>query len=510
MFKRFIKEHYIILIALLCLIISRIPCVFFELHGINFDEAAIDYNIFCISEFGTDRYGNVFPLYFANAASGQSALYVYLGVILTKIFGFSTAACRGVKLIGEIVTFIFGGLLIRNVFNRRTEWIFYILYIICPYFYKMTGMSYDCDMVIPVFVLCMYLAMRCRNHNKAGGYIGLGICLGLLSYSYIIAVFMIPLFIVVQLIFGWNKRYVLIETGVAFVISFPIFWYLLTLVGIAPAVYTDFCTIAPVSAYRKKDFGFSLNNIINLKYMVVTDTQSDFAGSRAFGTLYYLSWIFIPVGIFRIIKDIKIQENYRWFCGFFAAAFIPLLFIMDATTYNFTIVYFFLLAFAAAGTDYVAEHFRTIALLAGAGYAVMFGFFLKEYIQKEPYIYGDNKLMYVLEAVGDEDKVMLDTTGVFQPECYIGIKFLMNPGMIEYDEYGRGISAGSIYFNDADNYKDYNIILIRDEVDYEYETYGGGGLTDITAAGLADALSAAGYVLHKDNGYYIYSKGELR
>ena len=33
-----------------------------------------------MSEYGTDRYGNPFPVYFANGPSGQSALYVYVGV----------------------------------------------------------------------------------------------------------------------------------------------------------------------------------------------------------------------------------------------------------------------------------------------------------------------------------------------------------------------------------------------------------------------------------------------
>ena len=150
--KKFLEKNYIIIIAMISLVISRIPCVFFELHGIHFDEAAIDYNIFCISEFGTDRYLNPFPVYFANASSGQSALYVYIGVLLSKIFGFSVTIGRVVKLICEMVTLYFGGILVRDIFNKRTEWIFYILYIISPYFYMMTGMAFDCDMVIPVIM----------------------------------------------------------------------------------------------------------------------------------------------------------------------------------------------------------------------------------------------------------------------------------------------------------------------------------------------------------------------
>ncbi len=506
--KQFLKKHYIILIAIVCLIISRIPCIFFELHGINFDEAAIDYNIFCISEFGTDRYGYPFPVYFANGMSGQSALYVYLGVLLTKLFGFSVKMCRVVKLIAELVTLIFGGILIRDIFNKRAEWIFYILYIISPYFYKMTGMSYDCDIVIPVFVLCMYLAGQCHKSGRPGGYIGLGVCLGLLSYSYIIAVFMIPLFIIVQFVFGWNRKYVLIETATAFIVSFPIFWYLLTLVGVAPAVYTEYFTIAPVSQYRKSDFGFAFENILNLRYMVITDTQSDFAGSRIFGTIYYLSWFFIPVGVVNLIRGFKDREEYRHWGCFLLVAFLPLLFIKSATTYNFTVIYFFLLAFAAVGIDLLMKHFKSLTFIAGLGYLVMSGFFIKEYFEKEPYIYGDDKIMKVLDNVEEGDKVMLDTTGVFQPECYIGIKYLISPDNIVYDEYGRGISVMDIYFNDSKNYKSYDKILIRNEISYIYESYGNSGLSDFQAVELSNELRESDYGLQMNNGYYVYSKGE--
>lgn len=506
--KAFFKNNYIIIIAMISLIISRIPCVFFELHGINFDEAAINYNIFCISEFGTDRYLNPFPVYFANAASGQSALYVYIGVIFSKIFGFSVTVGRVIKLICEMVTLFFGGVLVRDIFNKRTEWIFYILYIISPYFYKMTGMAYDCDMVIPVFVLAMYLAYNCYKKNTVAGYIGLGVCLGMLSYSYIIAVFMIPLFIVVQLIFGWNRKYLIIETAVAFVVSFPIFLYLLTLIEVIPGIYTDYFTIAPVSMYRKSDFGFSIENLLNLKYMVVTDTQFDFSGSRYFGTIYYISWLLVPAGLIRLIKEIKTSQEKKCFIGFLIVAFVPLLLIKDASTYNFTVLYVFLLVLTAYGFDLLINNFKTFSVIVGIAYVVMTEIFLREYFIREPYMYGDDMIMGALEYVDLDEKVMLDTTGVNQPECYIGIKYGVNPKDIVYDKYGRGKSVGNIFFDDYENYKKYNTVLIRDKLNYEYYMGNGGGLSSYQVRHLIDEFNKLGYTLEIAEGYYFYSKGE--
>lgn len=504
--KKLVNANYILVIFGLLLFVSRIPCVFFEYHGINFDEAAIDYNIFCLTEYGVDRYGNPFPVYFANGPSGQSSLYVYIGVILAEIFGFSVMVCRVVKLIAELVTLIFGGLYARDVFGKRVECIFYVLYIICPYFYKMTGMSYDCDMVIPVFVLCMYLVNRCRKKETLGRYLVLGVCIGLLSYSYIIAVFMIPLFILVQFVCGFNKKYLIFETVVAFIVSFPIFLYLLTIIGAIPGIYTNFLTIEPVSIYRKGDFGFGLENLFNLKYLFFTDTQSDFAGSKTFGTIYQLSWLFIPFGVIKCIRGLKKSKDYILFGGMFLACLLPLLFIREATTYNYTILFVFLIMFTSIGIELLLDNFKTFSILVGVSYIAMFGVFLKEYMIKEPYIYGDDKIMGVLDEIDVDQKVMLDTTSLFQPECYIGIKYRLNPNEIIYDKYGRGESVGNIYFNDIKDFDKYDVILLRDEISYRYVIRLEGGLSDEEIVALCEELDERNYNLLKTSGYYIYER----
>ncbi len=110
------------------------------------------------------------------------------------------------------------------------------------------------------------------------------------------------------------------------------------------------------------------------------------------------------------------------FIGFMIASFLPLLLIKEATTYNFTVLYVFLLMLTAYGFDLLIANLKTVSILVGIAYVVMTGIFIKEYFVREPYIYGDDLIMRALEYVDSDEKVMLDTTGVIQPECYIGIK----------------------------------------------------------------------------------------
>ena len=67
--------------------------------GLHIDEISMGYNTWTLSEFGTDRYGVSFPVYFNNAGSGQSSLYVYIAFLLSKVFGYSVFTLRVVSVL---------------------------------------------------------------------------------------------------------------------------------------------------------------------------------------------------------------------------------------------------------------------------------------------------------------------------------------------------------------------------------------------------------------------------
>lgn len=501
-----VRKHKVTAALLLLLLVSRLLCIFLPLHGVNIDEASIDYNIFCISEYGTDRYGNPFPVYFANYISGQSALYVYLGVFLTKLIGFSVERCRLVKLVGEVITFVYGGRVVRSFFSDKAALIFRFLYIICPYFFKMSGISYDCDLIIPVFVLCIYCSQQCLKTGKTSWYIRLGVCVGLLSYSYILGALMAPLFLIYQFI-AVRKKKVFYTAAVTAALDIPIAWYVLTLLHIAPEVHLDYLTIARVSSSRLKDLGFSLDNLRSLKYMLVTDPIFDIAGSISFGTIYQLSWIFMLVGFVVFLRSENRNKKLR-LAGLTACAFFPLLCIKEASTYNYTVLYFFLLMFTAAGIDALFRGYKTLGWITVAAYLVMFGVFCGEYFTEETYLYSDDLLIAAIEDAPLEGRVMLDTTGVIQPDCYIGIALRADPKAISYDDTGHAVSFGNIVFNDYANYRQYDTVFIRKDILYVYQPTPYSGLTDRQVKEIMDYYRENGYEEKEIKGYFVFSRSK--
>lgn len=75
---------------------------------INGDEAAHGYNSWSIAHFGTDEFGNSFPLYFPSAGDYKYPVYNYLSAPFVAIFGMNDfmtrflSALSGVLLIGVI------------------------------------------------------------------------------------------------------------------------------------------------------------------------------------------------------------------------------------------------------------------------------------------------------------------------------------------------------------------------------------------------------------------------
>ena len=87
--KKQIDKYTIILILIMLIgIITRIIGLGKIPIGINVDEAGTMYDAYTIANYGTDRFGNTYPVYMINYGGGQSALYTYLASIFIKLFGF--------------------------------------------------------------------------------------------------------------------------------------------------------------------------------------------------------------------------------------------------------------------------------------------------------------------------------------------------------------------------------------------------------------------------------------
>ena len=113
--------------------------------GINVDEAGTMQDAYCIANFGTDRFGNSYPVYMINYGGGQSALYTYLAAILIKIFGYSLTVVRIPALVFSIIYLIFAFLITKDFKNKKLAIIVEFIAVIVPWHFMQSRWALDCN-----------------------------------------------------------------------------------------------------------------------------------------------------------------------------------------------------------------------------------------------------------------------------------------------------------------------------------------------------------------------------
>lgn len=85
------KTQFILLAVMLLIVLFRVY-KFWDLMGLDIDEAMGGYNAWSISKYGVDMMLKPMPVYFYAWGSGMNALYLYLTIPFIKVFGLTLFA----------------------------------------------------------------------------------------------------------------------------------------------------------------------------------------------------------------------------------------------------------------------------------------------------------------------------------------------------------------------------------------------------------------------------------
>ena len=191
------KKYTIVLIAMLMVgIITRIIGFGKIPIGINVDEAGIMYDSYCIANYGTDRFGNNYPIYMINFGGGQSALYTYIAAGLIKIFGFSLTVVRIPALIFSILYLIFAFLITKDFKNKKLAILVELIAVIIPWHFMQSRWAFDCNLMSSMMLISIYTLLKAK---KPITYILAGILFGITLYTYALSYVIIPIFLLLTL-----------------------------------------------------------------------------------------------------------------------------------------------------------------------------------------------------------------------------------------------------------------------------------------------------------------------
>lgn len=89
--------------------------------SMNFDEAALGYNAYSLSETGRDEYGNFLPLSLRSFNDYKPALYSYFSIIPIRLLGLNDVSTRVVSAISGVLTIFLLFFILKEFFPNRIK-----------------------------------------------------------------------------------------------------------------------------------------------------------------------------------------------------------------------------------------------------------------------------------------------------------------------------------------------------------------------------------------------------
>ena len=316
--KQWIKDNrikalaaFILLIGIItrCIQFGRIP------SGVNQDEAMGAVDALAIATYGTDRFGVYHPVHLQAWRVGQmSAGLSYLQALCIKLFGFSTVTIRLPLLIVSSISLLLMFFIGKKIKDEKMGLILLALSVINPWHFMQSRWAMDCNLFPHVFL--MGLTAMLYGLDSFPLLLLSMVFFGLTFYCYGIAVYSVPVFLLLCAIWLLRKKKIspgkLISCVAVFLITaMPEILVMWINFRKLDTVYTPLFTLQYFSeSVRSNDIlfmNFSLEGLLhNLKSMIeVAFLQVPGAAYNAppqFGPSYHISIVFEVIGLIYLVS----------------------------------------------------------------------------------------------------------------------------------------------------------------------------------------------------------------
>ena len=281
--------------------------------GLHADEAGAAYDAFSISRYGVDRALDSYPFYFTNYGDGQNALYIYMMVLLFKLFGRSLWTIRMGMVIAACAAACFGFLYAFRRWNSKTFGIVTLyLYAILPVFIMTQRFGLESHLMLSAAAASIYFSARALETGRWYVYLLAGCALGITLYTYALSYIVVPLFVL--FLFCYSLRLGKVRPGNVVSLIVPLFLLATPLILVQlvnlfqwPEFQIGPFTVTRLARYRSNELGLSLSSVIaNIKTIFCNTLFHDnllYNSLARYGNLYKLSVPFVLLGLGRGVGE---------------------------------------------------------------------------------------------------------------------------------------------------------------------------------------------------------------
>lgn len=367
--------------------------------GMNQDGAMAAVDAKALADYASDRYGTYMPAHFTAWGYGQmSVLLSYLMVPFIKIFGLTTVTARLPILLASIGGIVAAYFLFRRIFGIRAAQIVMAFLILNPWHYMQSRWALDCNMLPHMFIIGLFFLLKGLDEKKRYLYISM-LFFALCMYSYGIAFYTVPVFLLVFCVYVLIKKLIrvreaLISVGVYFLISWPIYLTMFINTAGMETIKTPFVTIPffPDSV-RSQDILFFVDNkgeqlISNIKSLVHIFIEGDtlpWNTITGFGTIFLCFVPFIFLGMYYVCHimhretDVKRKAGLLGLLLFFGIGILAGLITSNVNVNRINIILYPMILFASVGIYFVYLNIKRPSFSLGAVYLLMGCLFIHSY-----------------------------------------------------------------------------------------------------------------------------------
>lgn len=378
-------ENFALLLVMLVAILVR-TWNFGEIPaGFNQDGAMAAVDAKALADYGTDRFGMKWPVQFTAWSYGQmSVMLSYMMIPFIEVGGLNEITARLPALIISIAGLFALYSFINDVFGRTTALIVLFLAAINPWHIMQSRWAIDCNVFPHFFIIGCYLLNRGRTNTR---YLYLSmISFACCMYSYGIAFFTVPLFLLAVAAYGlkigfYKFKHILISSIIYAILALPVWLVMIINFLHFPTIETPIFTIAffPESV-RSGDILFfsdrfshqfqnNLQALLNTTFLQRPDLPWNALDS--FGTQYLFSLPLVLLGIGVAIAKFRKSEATqtepadaaRKFGAFIVLSGLAIglwtgIVIASVNVNRINIIYYFLIILGGLGVSQLLRWFK--------------------------------------------------------------------------------------------------------------------------------------------------------
>ncbi len=363
--------------------------------GMAKDEAMIGVDAYTLLHYGTDRFGNSYPVHLSSYGTGQNVLYAVLLIPFIAIRDLTPLVVRLPMLIVGILSLPLLYIIARHISDRKYALIAMFLLAINPWHIVLSHWALESNLLPFVFMIGFVFLLKSRRHNWV--FILAGLFFGLCYYAYGTAYVAVTIFMVAAAsILLWYKRvslrnlvlgmvvFILVALPIGLFVLVNLFhWDTLHLGPVTiPRLPGDerWTEVSVVSGNRQNQ---SLaGNLAGLSGVLWSGSDRLASNSvEPYGYFYPYIILVALIGLFLLIKQRKIENtpDRLMLISWFAAAIVIGILQRPVNLNRINLIFIPLILFIAAALAWLEKNLKIVFIGTVCALLVGFAFFNRDY-----------------------------------------------------------------------------------------------------------------------------------